>query len=168
MMKTIPSPLPNLRWMLASPARCLALGLGSGLLKPAPGTWGTALAWLLWWAGLSQLSNSAIGALLAGGFALGCWACQRTGQDLGKPDHGSMVWDEMLAFWLLLWLLPGTLFVQLLAFALFRTFDILKPPPISWFDKRLKNGLGVMWDDLLAAAYAWLSAVLLLAWPLQF
>jgi len=156
--------LPTLRWMLASPARWLALGLGSGLLKPGPGTWGTALAWLLWWAGLSHLSDHVIALLLAGGFVLGCRVCQRVGQELGKADHGSMVWDEMLAFWLLLWLIPGTMVMQGAAFVLFRAFDIVKPFPIGWFDARFKNGLGVMWDDVLAAAWAWLLISLWLRW----
>jgi len=153
---------PTLRWMRGSFPRMLAFGFGSGLLRPAPGTWGTLLAWLLW-----RLADAAaapawgVGLFLLAALALGAWACQRAGRDLGAPDHGGMVWDEMVAFWLVLWLVPGTLTAQALAFALFRAFDIAKPPPVRQFDARWKNGFGVMWDDLLAAGYTLLVMAVL-------
>jgi len=174
-----PHPAPTLRWMLASPARCMALGLGSGLLRPGPGTWGTLLAWSLWLGGewllhhffphvlRSPSQNAALvlpAVLLVFGLVLGAWACQLTGKALGQADHGNIVWDEMLAFWLLLWLLPSDLTTQTVAFVLFRVFDILKPAPIRQFDARFKNGWGVMCDDLLAAAYAWLFTTLGMIW----
>ena len=84
---------------------------------------------------------------------LGVWACERTGRDLGVSDHGAMVWDEVVAFWCVLWLVPATASVQWAAFLLFRVFDIFKPPPIRQFERRIPGGLGVMVDDLLAAAY---------------
>jgi len=158
---THPTPAQGtLRWVYASPPRLLAFGFGVGLLRPAPGTWGTLLAWGLWPV-LARLPDGWLLAMLVAGFALGAWACHSTGKALGQADHASMVWDEMLAFWLVLWLIPPVLSAQALAFGLFRAFDILKPPPIRTFDRRWKNGFGVMWDDLLAAAYTVLVMVVL-------
>ncbi len=152
---------PGLGWMLKSPARILAFGLGSGLVRPAPGTWGTLLGWLIWVLVLSRLSDVGVAVALAICFAYGCFICHRVGKDLGKPDHGGMVWDEMVAFWLVLWFTPDTISAQAIAFGLFRLFDIVKPPPIRFFDSRLKNGFGVMWDDILAAGYALLVIAVL-------
>ncbi|CAM4211776.1 phosphatidylglycerophosphatase A [Kerstersia similis] len=154
---------PGLGWVLRSPARFLAMGLGSGLLRPAPGTWGTLAAWLLWLLVPLGASNAGIGIILALCFIYGCWICQRVGQELGVPDHGGMVWDEMVAFWLVLWLSPAGWFAQLCAFALFRLFDIVKPAPIRQLDAHFKNGFGVMLDDLLAAGYT-LIVMALLNW----
>jgi len=147
--------VPGWRWVWQHPARWLAFGFGSGLIRPAPGTWGTLAAWLLWWALLARpgLPDVAMAVVLTLAFVLGCWACGRTGQDLGAPDHGGMVWDEIVAFWLVLWLVPADVLTQALAFGLFRFFDIVKPPPIRQFDARCKNGVGVMADDLIAAGY---------------
>jgi phosphatidylglycerophosphatase A len=144
---------PSLAWICASPNRFIAFGLGSGLIRPASGTWGTVLAWLLWLPAAYWLGDLALGVLIAVAFVYGCWACHRVGQELGVPDHVGMVWDEIVAFWLVLWLVPGGWLSQACAFVLFRAFDIGKPPPIRYFDARMKNGIGVMWDDLLAAAY---------------
>lgn len=152
---------PGFGWMARSPVRWLVFGLGSGLLRPAPGTWGTALAWLLWIAVVGRLPDSVIALTLLLAFAVGCWACQRVGNELGRPDDGAMVWDEIVAFWLVLWLTPPTLGMQAAAFVLFRVFDIIKPPPIRYFDARWKNGFGVMWDDLLAAGYTLLVLAML-------
>lgn len=152
---------PTVGWIFKSPARMVAFGFGSGLLRPGPGTWGTALAWILWALVVSRFSDNAIALLLIVAFAYGCWCCQRVGKELGKPDHGSMVWDEITAFWLVLWLTPDSFAAQLLAFVLFRAFDIIKPPPIHFFDAHMKNGFGVMWDDLLAAGYSLLVVAIL-------
>lgn len=145
---------PTWGWMWRSPVRILALGLGSGLLRPAPGTWGTAMGWVLWLLILSRLPDVAVAAILLVSYLLGCIVCQHVGGELDQPDAGSMVWDEIVAFWLVLWLVPAGFVAQAVAFVLFRVFDIAKPPPIRYFDRRWKNGFGVMWDDLLAAAYA--------------
>jgi len=158
----LPPVRPDLRWLLASPARLLAFGFGAGLLRPAPGTWGTLLAWALWFA-LARLPDLGIVAVLIISLCLGAWACHVTGLALGQPDHSGMVWDEVVAFWLVLWLIPATLFAQTLAFLLFRGFDIVKPPPIRCLDQRCKHGLGVMCDDLLAAAYT-LCVMTVLSW----
>ncbi|NYT79970.1 phosphatidylglycerophosphatase A [Alcaligenaceae bacterium] len=141
-------------WAFGAMHRIIAFGLGSGLLRPAPGTWGTLLGWLLWVVAVGRLPDPYIAAVILAAFALGCWACGKTGREMGVPDHGGMVWDEIVAFWLVLWLTPSSLVAQAVAFAVFRGFDIIKPPPVRYFDARLKNGFGVMWDDILAAAYS--------------
>ena len=148
-------------WVFRSPARILAFGFGSGLLRPAPGTWGTALAWLLWVVLVGRLPDAYIALTIIVGFAVGCLACQKVGQELGRADDGGMVWDEIIAFWIVLWLTPDTFWAQLLAFVVFRVFDIIKPPPIQHFDARLKNGFGVMLDDLLAAGFSLLVIAVL-------
>lgn len=143
---------PDWRFMLRHPAHVIALGLGSGLAAKAPGTFGTLAALPLYalWLALG-LSPTLLAWLLPLLFALGCWACQRTGDALGAPDHGAMVWDEMVAMWALLIVLPATPLAWALGFALFRVFDIVKPWPIRWLDAQLKGGFGVMLDDALAA-----------------
>ena len=154
---------PDLTWMLRRPVRVLALGLGSGLLRPAPGTWGTLAGWLLWVLLIQplDLDTGDMLVLLALAFLAGCWICAQAGRDLGVVDHGSIVWDEIVAIWLVLWLAPVSATGQLAGFLAFRLFDIMKPFPIRLFDRRLKNGFGVMWDDLLAAGYAVLLVNLL-------
>jgi phosphatidylglycerophosphatase A len=139
--------------MLRDPAHIIALGAGSGLVRGAPGTAGTLAAFplfallALFCTPLQQL------ALIAFGFVLGIWACARTGNALGVADPGAIVWDEIVAFMLVLFFTPAGYAWQAFAFLLFRFFDIVKPPPIAWFDRRWKNGFGVMFDDLLAAFY---------------
>jgi phosphatidylglycerophosphatase A len=142
------------RFVFSHPAHVIAFGGGVGLAPFAPGTWGTLLAFPLhallqtWFEGGGML---AVIALL---FALGAWACGVTGRALGVADHGGMVWDETVAFLLVLMFTPAGWLWQAAAFGLFRFFDIVKPPPIRHFDRALKNGFGVMFDDLLAAGYS--------------
>lgn len=145
---------PKATWVFRAPARIIAFGFGSGLLRPGPGTWGTALAWVLWLWVVSRFSDAIIGLILVVSFAYGCWCCHRVGKAMGRADYGGMVWDEIVAFWLVLWLVPSSFQAQLTAFILFRAFDIVKPAPIHFFDARLKNGFGVMWDDIIAAGYS--------------
>lgn len=152
---------PGWSWVRARPARLLAFGLGSGLLRPASGTWGTLLAWLSWFVFAPLAPDWALGMGIAAAFAYGCRACGQAGRELGVSDHVGMVWDEIVAFWLVLWLVPQTLAAQALAFVLFRVFDIAKPPPIKYFDARIKGGFGVMWDDIVAAAYTLLVMAIL-------
>jgi phosphatidylglycerophosphatase A len=149
---------PGSRFMLSHPAHILAQGFGSGLSPIVPGTAGTLFAWLSYvlltarWPAIFTPLNW--GIIIVVGFAIGVWACDKTGRDLGISDHGSMVWDEIIAFWLvLLLLMPAGFATQLWAFFWFRIFDIVKPPPIGWFDRHLKGGFGVMWDDIFAAFY---------------
>lgn len=158
---TEPVVTPTFAWVFGHADRIVAFGLGSGLLRPAPGTWGTALGWLLWVVLLSHLPDAWVAVVLLLAFGLGCWVCQRCGQALGVSDHGGMVWDEIVAFWLVLWLSPSDFWAQLLAFVIFRLFDIFKPQPVAYFDRRYKNGFGVMLDDLLAAVYSLLVMALL-------
>jgi len=146
------------QFMLEHPSHWLAQGFGSGLSPVMPGTAGTLMAWALFalptvfWPGIFTPLFWAI-AILAG-FVLGIWACDRTGRDMGVADHGSMVWDEIIAFWLvLLFLMPTDFSTQCAAFVWFRFFDMVKPPPIHFFDRHVKGGLGVMWDDIVAAFY---------------
>ena len=144
---------PGLGWILRAPSRFVAFGFGSGLIRPAPGTWGTLMGWVLWVVVLSRLSPAGVAVVVLVSFLYGCLACQRVGKTLGRPDHGGMVWDEIVAIWLVLWLTADNFMAQLVAFGVFSLFDIVKPPPIRYFDARLKNGFGVMWDDIVAAAY---------------
>ena len=145
---------PTFGFMLRHPAHVIALGAGAGLVPAAPGTAGTLLAFPIYWALASACTEATLLALIAGGFAIGIWACAETGRALGVTDHGAMVWDEVVAFALVLVFTPAGWQWQVSAFLLFRFFDILKPPPIRYFDRKLKSGFGVMFDDLLAAFYA--------------
>ncbi|MEW6414760.1 MAG: phosphatidylglycerophosphatase A [Pseudomonadota bacterium] len=146
---------PDLGFLFAHPAHLIAFGFGAGLAPRAPGTVGTLLGLPLFWAIVSvapDRPNQII--LLIAAFLLGIWACARAGRALGVPDHGGIVWDEIVAFALVLVFTPPAWAWVAIAFALFRLFDILKPWPIRLADRRLKNGFGVMFDDLLAALYA--------------
>lgn len=137
--------------MLRHPAHLIALGGGAGLVPKAPGTAGTLLAFPIYWGLTMYCPVQVVLGLIALGFAVGIWACGRTGRALGVADHGGMVWDEIIAFLLVLVFTPAGYLWQAFAFLLFRLFDILKPPPIRYFDRKWKNGFGVMFDDLLAA-----------------
>jgi len=157
--------LPDSRFMLANPAHLFALGFGSGLSRIMPGTAGTLFGWAAYalltrlWPEVFTPLNWAI--IIGMGFLYGIAACERTGQALNAPDHGSMVWDEIIAFWLvLLFVMPADFDMQLTAFVLFRVFDMVKPPPIRWFDHHVKGGFGVMWDDIVAAFYTLLALAL--------
>ena len=147
----------DLRFLIAHPAHFIALGAGSGLSRIAPGTVGTLWAWI----GFVLLSNwldaTAWGWTLLAGLPLGWWACTLTARHAGIDDPGFIVWDEVLAFWLVLWVLtPATPVMQLVAFGLFRYFDAAKPGPVCWADRRFKGGgwrggFGILFDDLVAA-----------------
>ncbi|MFM9970357.1 MAG: phosphatidylglycerophosphatase A [Burkholderiales bacterium] len=145
---------PNIKFLLSHPAHCIALGFGTGLAPFAPGTVGTLLGFPLYWLLAWWLSPLEILIALLPLFALGVWACERTGADLGIPDHSSMVWDEVVAFVLILVFTPPGIVWQAFAFFAFRFFDVLKPPPIRQVDRRYKGGFGVMADDILAAGYS--------------
>lgn len=148
---------PTARLLLSHPAHFISLGFGAGLSPWAPGTAGTLLAWALYPLIRTPLSEFVFLALLASLFLAGVIAADRTGRALGVSDHGGIVWDEMVATWLVLLFTPATLGWQAVAVALFRFFDIVKPPPVRWADRALKGGFGVMVDDLFAAGYALLA-----------
>lgn len=164
MHKTSPIPF---RFFIQHPAHIIALGFGSGLLRPAPGTWGTLPAIPIAW-GLSILNQPwlwCVVIILL--LVIGTWAAHVTGKNLSVTDHSGIVIDEIAAFVLVLFFVPMTPVMILVAFVLFRFFDIVKPPPISAIDQRMKNSIGVMLDDIIAAAYTlFLLAVLLRLWSL--
>jgi len=148
---------PDRRFLFAHPWHFVALGFGSGLPRFAPGTWGTLAAWAIF-ALLDPFVTDLqwLGLILAGLY-FGAWASQRTGLALGQIDSGHIVIDEIVAFLIVLVMLPDEATLpglqHTIAFALFRLFDIVKPPPIRWLDARIKNGIGVMLDDLVAAFF---------------
>ena len=145
---------PDLIFILRHPAHFFAFGFGSGLAPKAPGTAGSLAAIPLYLVLAHFLSQDALLAVIGLSFVAGVWFCDVTGKALGVPDHGGMVWDEIVAMWLILIFTPQTWFWYGVAFLLFRLFDIWKPFPIRYFDQRVKGGFGVMLDDLLAAGYA--------------
>ena len=144
---------PTVRFAFGHPAHFVALGFGAGLSRFAPGTAGTLLAFPIWWLVGAAYEPALLFGLLALLFAAGVWACELTGRHLGVADHGAMCWDEIVAFLLVLAIVPDDPWWQAAAFFLFRAFDVVKPPPIRQFEMRFKGGFGVMFDDILAAGY---------------
>ena len=150
------------RALLSTPAGWLACGFGSGLAPIAQGTFGSVAAFIPWLA-LRQLPLWLYIAVLVVGFAIGVWACTIAGRALGVDDHRSLVWDEFIGQWIALLplgiatLLPSAglaWWMPIAAFALFRLFDVWKPWPIRWLDRRVKGGFGVMIDDVIAGVFA--------------
>lgn len=144
---------PNFKFLISHPAHFFALGFGCGLAKKAPGTFGTLVGLPLFWL-ISRYALSTQLIIIATLFLIGIYFCDMTGKALGISDHGGIVWDEIVAMMLVLTFTPSQWQWWLAAFLLFRLFDIWKPFPIRQFDAKLKNGFGVMFDDLLAAIFA--------------
>ncbi len=136
-----------------NPIHLLAFGLGSGAARKAPGTWGTLAAVPLWWL-MQPLPLPYYLLMLVVTFVVGIYLCGRTAEDLGVHDHGGIVWDEFVGLWVTLTLVPPDWLWVSLGFILFRVFDIWKPWPISWADKRVSGGFGIMLDDLIAGLFA--------------
>jgi phosphatidylglycerophosphatase A len=151
---------PGAGFLVSHPAHFVALGFGTGLAPVAPGTVGTLAAFPLYAALAAWLPPELLAGAIAALFALGVWACGRTGRDLGVADHPGMNWDEIVAFLGVLLFTPPGLAWQAAAFVAFRAFDIAKPPPIRHVDRTVKGGLGVMLDDVVAAFYALLVLAL--------
>ncbi|MFN0315681.1 MAG: phosphatidylglycerophosphatase A [Burkholderiales bacterium] len=155
-------------YLLRSPARLIAFGFGVGLAPRAPGTLASLAAIPLYNALAVRMATMDL-LLLAGlAFFAGVWACEKTGRDIGMEDHGGMVWDEIVAMVFILSLLPGTLIAQGIAFGLFRYFDIAKPGPVGYAQLKIRGGLGVMADDLVAAFLVLVCFTLwklILGWP---
>ncbi|MBK6569814.1 phosphatidylglycerophosphatase A [Candidatus Aalborgicola defluviihabitans] len=163
--QSAPMARPTVRFMLSNPAHWLALGFGSGLSRIAPGTAGTLWAWIAFIALSPWMTDARWAVLIAVSLPVGWWACSITARNMGVLDPGSVVWDEVVAFWLVLWLvMPTGLVGQVLAFGLFRFFDAVKPGPVGWADSLYhaldpasdptawrKAGFGIMLDDLVAA-----------------
>jgi phosphatidylglycerophosphatase A len=145
-------------FMRRHPSRWIALGFGSGLSPRAPGTVGTLWAWVAFLVFDRWLDAAGWGTVIGASLVIGVWACTRTAQDLATADPGAIVWDEVIAFWIVLWLvMPAGFVAQAVAFVLFRFFDAAKPGPIGWCDRYFKRargwmqGVGIIADDLVAA-----------------
>ncbi len=151
---------PNLQFLLRHPSHFIALGFGSGLSPKAPGTIGTIVGLPLFWL-LTFTPGSTHFITITALFLMGIPICNKAGIALGVTDHGSIVWDEIVAMMLVLKFTPPSPLWWAISFALFRLFDIWKPAPIRQYDAKLKGGFGVMFDDLLAAVYAIISLKLL-------
>lgn len=153
---------------LKDPVHLLAFGFGSGAAARAPGTWGS-LAAIPVWLGFMWVPPVVYWLIVVLAFLAGVWLCGKTASDLKVHDHGGIVWDEFVGMWIVLGLLPTNVVGVLMAFALFRLFDIVKPWPISWLDRHMPGGLGIMVDDVVAGLMAmaslfaidrWLMAIL--------
>lgn len=148
--------MTNPGFKLSNPTHFLALGFGSGLIKPAPGTWGTLAGVPLYMAfvhvpGLSLITYLAI-TLIA--FLVGIYLCGKAATDVGVHDHGAIVWDEIVGLLVTMIAITPSLPNLVLGFLLFRLFDILKPWPIRLLDRSVHGGFGIMVDDLLAGLMA--------------
>ena len=170
---------PNFKWVFQTASRTIAFGFGSGLSPIAPGTVGTLWAWAAFLIGEYLFSTADFLWLIGGGILFGCWVCGHVSEELGKKDFGGIVWDEIVAFWLvLIVVMPTSIWMQIIAFALFRYFDAAKPGPIGVIDRHFKNadinneqpstflqviwrGFGIVIDDL-AAAFCTLLAIALI------
>ena len=165
---TQPLPLqPDLSLVYSHPAYFIAFSGGAGLSPVAPGTVGSLVAFPLFWLLNQYLSPVYFLLLIDIMFIAGIWACGLSGKALGAPDHGGMVWDETVAFLLVLFFTPADWAWQLAAFILFRLFDIAKPQPIRYYDSNLQGGFGVMFDDMLAAFFTLLCLAGWKAWVLS-
>lgn len=149
-----------LRKVLRTPTGFLAMGFGSGLAKTLPGTLGTLVSVPIcllmkqmphWWYMVAVIAS----------FIIGIWLCDRTTKALGVQDHKSIVWDEFVGFFITMIFLDVTILSVVVAFFLFRIFDIFKPWPISWLDENVHDGTGIMIDDLVAGLFAGVTAKLI-------
>jgi phosphatidylglycerophosphatase A len=167
-----PASVVSFAFLRRHPAHWIALGFGSGLAPRAPGTVGTLWAWAAFLIGDRWLDDRGWALALVAGLAVGWWACTRTAQHLGLGDPGAIVWDEVIGFWLVLWVwMPAGLLAQAAAFGLFRLFDSVKAGPVGWADRLFKprpgrpigwrEGFGVLFDDLVAAG---LTLLVLALW----
>jgi phosphatidylglycerophosphatase A len=148
---------PNLKFLLRHPAHFIALGAGSGLSRTAPGTVGTLWAWAAFVMLQPHMTDLRWAGLIVVATLIGWWACTVTAQHMGIADSGHIVWDEVVAFWLVLWLVtPAGFWGQAAAFGVFRIFDAVKVGPMAWADRTFKGfgprgGFGILLDDFAAA-----------------
>ncbi|HKX43496.1 MAG TPA: phosphatidylglycerophosphatase A [Burkholderiaceae bacterium] len=153
---------PGWRFLFSHVAHPIALGFGSGLSPIAPGTVGTLWAWVAFVVLQPHLTSLQWALLIVASLVIGVWACTQSARHLGVADPSAVVWDEIVAFWIVLWLvMPASFWSQLVAFALFRFFDAAKPGPVAWADALFKvrrgqpigwaQGFGILFDDLVAA-----------------
>jgi phosphatidylglycerophosphatase A len=147
--------------LLRDPRHLLALGFGSGLAPVAPGTFGTLAAVPLYLL-IAGFPLEIYLLIVLAGFLLGVYLCGFTTKVLGVHDHGGIVWDEIVGFWITMIAVAPEWYWMVLGFLLFRLFDIVKPWPIRWVDKHLQGGFGIMFDDVLAGIFAALALHLVL------
>ena len=140
--------------IMADPVLFLAFGFGSGLARKAPGTMGTLAAIPVYWLFYQTQSLLIYSLLTLLVTVAGVWICDEAANKLGEHDFGGIVWDEIAGYLITMWLVPCNWQTMVLGFVLFRFFDILKPWPISWLDRQVRGGLGIMLDDVLAGIFA--------------
>ena len=161
---------PTAGFMISHPAHWIALGFGAGLSPKAPGTVGTLWAWASWWVFQSYFNAPELGLIIVASSLIGWWACKVTAQNMGISDPGAIVWDEVVAFWLVLFLLmPSSFTTQFVAFVIFRFFDAAKPGPVAWADQLFKGfgwrgAFGILFDDFVAAFCTLLCFALWKVW----
>ena len=136
-----------------SPIHITAFGFGSGLAPIAPGTFGTLAAIPFYWV-LSLFPLWFYLVVILVTTVVGIWVCGESAKRLGVHDHGGIVWDEFVGFWITMIAAPSGLIWVLLGFIIFRIFDIWKPWPIYIIDDKVQGGLGIMLDDVLAGVYS--------------
>ena len=144
---------PSFKQLLANPNHFFAFGFGSGLAPKAPGTFGTLAAVPVYWL-IQDLNWPLYLSWLLVTFALGVLWCDRSSKALGVHDHGGIVWDEFVGYWITMFMAPAGWLWMLFGFVLFRLFDIVKPWPIRWLDQKVHGGFGIMLDDLVAGIFA--------------
>lgn len=144
---------PSFKQLFANPNHFFAFGFGSGLAPKAPGTFGTLAAVPVYWL-IQDLSWPLYLSWLLVTFALGVLWCDRSSKALGVHDHGGIVWDEFVGYWITMFMAPAGWLWILIGFVLFRLFDIVKPWPIRWLDQKVHGGFGIMLDDLVAGIFA--------------
>jgi phosphatidylglycerophosphatase A len=153
----------NIQPSMGNPVHLLAFGFGSGLSPIAPGTFGT-LVGIPFYLMMQPLPLVYYLTITCMGFLFGIWLCEQTSRDLGVHDHGGIVWDEIVGYWVTMALAPSGWGWLIAGFILFRFFDIVKPWPIKWLDQRVKGGFGIMVDDLIAGVFAAACLMLLNRW----
>jgi len=151
---------PQIRQLISSPALLLAFGFGSGLVKKAPGTLGTLAAVPFWYL-LSNLTLTAYVVIIYLATVIGIIVCEKASTKLGVHDHGGIVWDEFVGFWIAMCPVSPSAINLVVGFILFRGLDIFKPWPISWLDQNIHGGLGIMLDDIAAGLVTAMLMVML-------
>lgn len=148
--------MANTKFNLKNPVHFFALGFGSGLLSPAPGTWGTLMSIPVYCGLIAILPEGLTSylSMLLATFLIGVYLCGQTADDVGEHDHGAIVWDEFVGFFVTMTLVSPSWQNIVIGFVLFRLFDIVKPWPIKLLDKHVHGGVGIMIDDMLAGVFS--------------
>jgi phosphatidylglycerophosphatase A len=162
------TPRPNVKFLLAHPAHFIALSFGAGLAPRAAGTFGSLMAFPLYWSLAPFLHPLVIAFLAIPGFLLGVWACGVTARNMGVKDPNAICWDETICLLPILALAHSSLALQVFAFFVFRLFDVWKPYPISLIDKHVEGGFGIMLDDAIAALYTYVAVGVVVVGNMRF